>query len=71
MVLQVVLVQDVVNEAGRTFPIVLRQRVGQCQMPLEILVLSLQHVVFIDIEGFAHGSCAVPEADLALGFQAF
>src|SRR3989344_5651810 len=69
MVLQIVLVQHVVDEAGRAVPVVFRQRIGQRQMPLEVRVLGLQLIVLFDVEGLAHGARTVPEAHLALGLQ--
>src|SRR5690606_2037135 len=70
MILEVVLVEHVMDEAGRAGPVVLRQRIGQCQMPLEVLMLGGQFVVLLDVEGLAQRACAVPEGDLALGLDA-
>src|SRR5690554_6271 len=70
MILEVVLVEHVMDEAGRAGPVVLRQRIGQCQMPLEVLMLGGQLVVLLDVEGLAQGAGAVPEGDLALGLDA-
>ena len=70
MVLQIVLVQDVVDEAGRPRPVVLGQRIGERQRPGEVGVLLGQLVELIHIEGLAQRARTVPEADLALGLQA-
>src|SRR5690606_26716344 len=69
MVLQVLLVQHVVDEAGKAAPVVLRLGIGQGQVPLEVGVLRRQFVVFLGVEALAKAAGAVPEGDLAVGLE--
>src|SRR5690606_9262374 len=67
MILEVLLVQHVMDKAGQASPVVFRLWIGQCQVPVEVVVFLGQLVVLVDVEGLAQRACAVPEADLALG----
>ena len=69
MILQVLLVQYVVDEPGEAFPVVFRLRVRQCQVPVEVIVLFCQLVIFFVVEALANTTGTVPEAHLALGVQ--
>src|SRR5690606_75947 len=70
MILAVLHVVYDMIELGQARPVVLQYRIGQCQMPLEVLMLGGQFVVLLDVEGLAQRACAVPEGDLALGLDA-
>src|SRR5690606_8129798 len=59
MVLQVLLVQHVMDKTCQAGPVVFRLRVGQRQVPFEVVVLFSQLVVFVNIEGFTQRARAV------------
>ena len=67
VVLQIPVVQHIVDEADGTVPVVLGQRLGQRQVPLEVRVLLLQRLELVDVERLAQAPRAIPEGDLAPG----
>src|SRR5690606_34325202 len=67
MVLQIVFIDHVVDEAGLAGPVVFRLRIGQRDVPLEIIVLGGQLVVVLLVEHLLETAGTVPETDLALG----
>src|SRR5690625_1902275 len=61
MVLEIVLIKLIVDEAGHTLPVILRLRVGECDMPDEIIVLFLKLIVLFSVEHLPLGACTIPE----------
>ena len=70
MILQVVVEEDLMDEARVTFQVVLRLGLRERQVPLEVLVLGGNRVEVFDVERLAQASCAVPERYLAVRGQA-
>ena len=67
VVLEVVVVQDLVDEASHARPIVFLEGFGKSKVPLKVFILFFNGVEVFDIERLAHAARAVPEADLAIG----
>ena len=69
MVLQIVVVQHLMNEAGVTVPIVLGLRFGEGDVELEVGKLLLDLAEVIHIEQFPHTATTVPIRHLAIGLE--
>ena len=70
VVLQVPVVQHLMDESDRSGPAVLRERLREREMPLEVGVVGLQRIEFLSVEGFQPAARAVPERHLALRAEA-
>ena len=70
MILQILLVKHVVDKPRKPLPVILRLRIGERDMPVEIGVFRREPIVVVLIEHLAQGARAVPEGDFAPGFDA-
>ena len=62
-------VEDFVDETGVALPVVIRQRIGERHVPLEVVVRCRETVEVLHIEHLAAAARAVPERDAALRVQ--
>ena len=65
VILEIVLIKHVVNEAAITFPVIFRLWLRERQMPFKVWIFLRQLFVFLCVEGFTQRASAIPEADLA------
>jgi hypothetical protein len=70
VVLQVVVVEHLMDEALEARPVVLGQGIRERQVPLEVLELRRDGVEVLHVEGLAHAAGAVPVAHLAVRVEA-
>ena len=70
MVGEIVVEEDLVDEAGVALPVIFFLRLGEREMPREVLILGRNRVEVFDVERFAKAPRPVPVGDLTLGVNA-
>lgn len=65
MVFQILLVDDLVDEACRARPVVFGQRVGEGDVEREVVVLGGQLLELVSVEELLQRAASIPEGGLA------